>query len=164
MSIIDIVILIPFAFALYKGIKNGFIGQIAGIAGVILGIFLGTRFSSLLSTHISQWINASESVIKIISFAIIIVGVIILASILSKLIEKLFDIAMLGWLNRLLGIIIAFAGTAFILGTIITLISYINETWFVILPPEKIEESVLYHPLEDLANMVFPYFKKFFSL
>ena len=35
MSIIDIVILVPFAFALYKGIKNGFVGQIAGISGIV---------------------------------------------------------------------------------------------------------------------------------
>ena len=66
MSIIDIVILVPFAFALYKGIKNGFVGQIAGISGIVLGIILGTRFSALVSGYISQWIEASESVIKII--------------------------------------------------------------------------------------------------
>ncbi|MBR2298046.1 MAG: CvpA family protein [Bacteroidales bacterium] len=163
MSIIDIVILVPFAFALYKGIKNGFVGQIAGISGIVLGIILGTRFSALVSGYISQWIEASESVIKIISFAIIIVLVIIAAALLSKAIEKLFSFVMLGWLNKLLGVLLAFAGTAFILGAVICLISYVNETWFTIIPQEKIAESVLYQPLEDLANMVFPYFKNLFQ-
>lgn len=163
MSIIDIVILVPFAFALYKGIKNGFVGQIAGISGIVLGIILGTRFSALVSGYISQWIEASESVIKIISFAIIIVLVIIAAALLSKAIEKLFNLVMLGWLNKLLGVLLAFAGTAFILGAVISLISYVNETWFTIIPQEKIAESVLYQPLEDLANMVFPYFKNLFQ-
>lgn len=163
MSIIDIVILVPFAFALYKGIKNGFVGQIAGISGIVLGIILGTRFSALVSGYISQWIEASESVIKIISFAIIIVLVIIAAALLSKAIEKLFSLVMLGWLNKLLGVLLALAGTAFILGAVICLISYVNETWFTIIPQEKIAESVLYQPLEDLANMVFPYFKNLFQ-
>lgn len=164
MSVIDIIILVPFAFALYKGIKNGFVGQVAGISGIILGIILGSRFSSLVSTYVSQWIEAGEQVIKIISFALIIVAVIICAAILSKAIEKLFSLVMLGWLNKLLGVILAFAGTAFIVGAIISLISYVNETWFVIISPEKISESILYHPLEDLVKMVFPYFKDFFSL
>mgnify|MGYP003485180551 FL=1 len=70
---------------------------------------------------------------------------------------------MLGWLNKLLGVLLAFAGTAFILGAVICLISYVNETWFTIIPQEKIAESVLYQPLEDLANMVFPYFKNLFQ-
>lgn len=163
MSVIDIIILVPFAFALYKGIKNGFVGQVAGISGIILGIILGSRFSSLVSTYVSQWIDASEQVIKIISFALIIVAVIICALILSKAIEKLFSLVMLGWLNKLLGVILAFAGTAFIVGSIISLISYINGTWFTVIPPEKISESILYQPLEDLVKMVFPYFKDFFS-
>ncbi len=164
MSVIDIILLVPFAYALYKGIKNGFVGQVAGISGIILGIILGSRFSALLSTYVAQWISASEQVIKIISFALIIVAVILLATILSKIIEKLFSLVMLGWLNKLLGILLAFAGCAFILGTILSLISYINETWFVIVPQEKIAESVLYQPLEDIANMIFPYLKKFFTL
>lgn len=164
MSVIDIIILVPFAFALYKGLKNGFVGQVAGISGIILGIVLGTRFSSFVSTYVSQWIQAGEQVIKIISFALIIIGVVVCAAILSKLIEKLFSLVMLGWLNKLLGVILAFAGTALIAGAIICLISYINEAWFVILTPEKIDESILYHPLEDLARMVFPYFQNFFSI
>lgn len=163
MSVIDIILLVPFAFALYKGIKDGFVGQVAGISGIVLGIVLGSRFSSLVSSHVSQWIHASEQVIKIISFALIIIAVIICAAILSRLIEKLFSLVMLGWLNRLLGVILAFAGTALILGSLICLISYINETWFAVISAEKIEESILYHPLEDLARMVFPYFKNFFS-
>ena len=163
MSIIEIIILIPFAYALYKGISNGFVGQVAGISGIVLGIILGSRFSALLSSYVAQWISASEAVIKIISFAIIIVAVILLANILSKLIEKLFSLVMLGWLNKLLGVLLAFAGTAFIVGSVIALISYINESWFTIIPAAKIEESVLYHPLEDLVNMIFPYFQNFFT-
>lgn len=164
MSVIDIIILIPFVYALYKGIKNGFVGQIAGIGGIILGIILGARFSALLSTYLAQWIHASEAVIKIISFAAIIIAVILLATLISKGIEKLFSLVMLGWLNKLLGVLLAFAGTAFIVGLIISLISYANNTWFTIISPEKISESILYQPLEDLVNMVFPYLRDFFKI
>ncbi len=164
MSIIDIVILVPFAYALYKGIKNGFVGQIAGIGGIVLGIVLGSRFSALLSTYISQWINASEAVVKIISFAAIIIAVILLAAILSKAIEKLFSLVMLGWLNKLLGILLAFAGTALIIGVVISLISYVNETWFTIIPQEKIEESLFYMPLKEFSEWIFPYFRNLFSI
>ena len=164
MSIIDIIILVPFAYALYKGIKNGFVGQIAGIGGIVLGIVLGSRFSSLLSTYISQWIDASEAVVKIISFAAIIIAVILLAAILSKIIEKLFSLVMLGWLNKLLGVLQAFAGCALIVGVIISLTSYINEAWFTIIPKERIEESLLYTPLKEFSEWIFPYFRNLFSI
>lgn len=164
MSVIDIIILIPFAYALYKGLKNGFIGQVAGILGLFLGVFLGYKFSELLSAWLSQWINANESVVKIISFAIIIIVVLVLINLLSKLIEKIFSMVMLGWLNKLLGVIVAFAFTAFIVGTVLSLILYINEAWFTIISPENIEESSLFTPLSNIAKSVFPYLKDFFRI
>ena len=161
MKLIDIIILIPFVFAIYKGITRGFISQVAGIAGVILGFILGVRFSDLLSTHISEWINANESTIKIISFAIIIICVLILAKLLSSIIERIFSFIMLGWLNKILGILIAIASTALVMGAVITLISYVNEYLFTIVPQRVINESILYRPLQDLAQMVFPYLGEF---
>lgn len=162
MNFIDIIILVIFAIGIFKGIKDGFIGQAAGIGGIFLGIWLAYKFSALLSTYLTKWIPSfTESTVKIISFAIIIIAVIIAVHFLGKLVEKVITISMLGWLNKLLGVIIALAATAFIVGLILTLITYINNTWFTLIPADKIAESKLYTPLSDLANTVFPYLKSF---
>ncbi len=87
-----------------------------------------------------------------------------MAAILSKAIEKLFSLVMLGWLNKLLGVLLAFAATALIIGVVISLISYVNETWFTIIPQEKIEESLFYMPLKEFSEWIFPYFRNLFSI
>jgi|SRR5574344_463805 membrane protein required for colicin V production len=164
MNFIDITILVLFVIGIIKGIKDGFIRQVAAIGGIFLGFWLAYKFSSLFCPYIIKWIpSLSEATVKIISFVIIIIAVIIAVHFLGKLIEKVITISMLGWLNKLLGIIIAIAATAFIIGLILNLVTYINNTWFTLIPAEKIAESKLFAPLSEIANSVFPYLKNFFK-
>lgn len=161
MSLIDIIIIIAFVPAVIKGIKDGFIRQIAGIAGLFLGVWLSYKFSSLITGWLGQWINANESVTKVISFAIIMIAAIVLINLLGKLIENIISVVMLGWLNKLLGVVVAFCITALIVGLILSLINYANESWFTIISQEKINESLFYEPLYNLSQKVFPYLKEF---
>ena len=72
MAVIDIIILVLLALAVIKGLKDGLIRQIGGIAGLFIGIILAGRFSSLLADWLGQWVNASENIVKIIAFILII--------------------------------------------------------------------------------------------
>lgn len=164
MVITDIVIICLFAPAIIKGLKDGFFKQAAGILSLFLGAYLAYRFSDLASSYISEWIKASPEIIKIISFALIMIGVIFLVSLAGKLITKLFDMAALGWMNRILGVITACLTAALILGLLAQLILYINATWFEIVPKEQLAESKLFKPLCDMADFIFPYLKDFFKI
>ncbi len=161
--LIDIVILVIFAIAIFKGIKDGFIKQIGGIAGLLLGFFLAYKFSSLLSGWLKQWLNASESIVKIVSFALIIIAVILCMSLIGKLVEKIIKITTLGWLNRLLGVIFALFAAVLIVGVFISLINYVNESWFVLIPSDKMSESKLIGPITKVTDVIFPYLKTFFT-
>src|SRR5574344_251764 len=116
MEIIDIIIIIAFIPAIYKGVKNGFISQIAGIGSLFLGVYLAYRFSSFLSPYISEWIKASENIIKIISFSIIIIAVIVLVNIVGRIIKKIVSVVMLSWLDKILGLILSIGTASLIVG------------------------------------------------
>lgn len=164
MNVIDIVILCLFIPGIIKGINDGVIKQIAGIGSLFLGAYLAYKFSYLISKYVSEFLNTSEQITKIISFAIILIGVIVLMVIIGKLATKLADAITLGWLNKLLGAIIACVSTILILGLLAHLIIYINTSWFEIVPKEQIADSKLFQPISDCANFIFPYLKTFFKL
>ncbi|MFA7116867.1 MAG: CvpA family protein [Bacteroidales bacterium] len=162
MNIIDIIILVALIPAITKGLKDGLLKQAAGVAGLLAGVYLAYKFSDLLSTYLNNWINTSEQVVKIISFALIILVVIICLSLLGKWLTKILEVATLGWINKLLGVIIAIAIDLTILGVIAYLITYINSEWFVLVPKESITDSKFFSPILNLAQSVFPYLKSFF--
>lgn len=163
MTVIDIIILILLALAVFKGIKDGLVRQVGGIAGIILGIFLAGRFSSLLSGWLHQWLNASENVVKAISFAAIIIIVCLCTYLLGRLLERIIKITTLGWINRLLGVVLSVCTAVLIIGAVISLIEYVNTTWFVIVSPERMAESKSIQIISSITDAVFPYLKQLFN-
>jgi membrane protein required for colicin V production len=107
-------------------------------------------------------INASENVVKAISFALIIIAVCLCVTLIGKIIEKIFTLATLGWVNRLLGAILSVGGTVLLLGAILSMIEYVNQTWFTLIPEQTMNESQIIGIIKDISETVFPYLKKLF--
>jgi membrane protein required for colicin V production len=161
MGTIDIVILACFLPAVYLGLKNGFIRQLVALAVVAGGIVLALRFSDTVGAWLQQRIKVEPFWIKAISFALIFIAVALVLNLAGKLLEKVLSIAMLGWLNRLLGLALALATSALLIGVIVYMVDSANQL-VEFLPKEKIEESRFYKPLLTLVQNVFPYLKSLF--
>ena len=161
MGTIDIVILACFLPAIFIGLKNGLIRQVVGLAVVILGIWLAVRFSDVVSAWMSARFTMEPFWAKAISFVMIFVAVALVLNLIGKLLEKVLNIAMLGWLNRLLGMVVAIGTGALIIGTLIYLTDAANNLLGFI-PKEQIEQSRFYKPLLELVQTVFPYLKQLF--
>lgn len=163
MTVIDIIIIVLLALAVFKGIKDGLVRQVGGIAGLILGIFLAGRFSAFLAGWMHQWINASESTVKAVSFAVIIIVVCLCMYLLGRLLEKIIKITTLGWINRLLGVVLSVCTVVLLIGAVISLIEYINSTWFVLVPQEQLAKSKSIQIISSVTDAVFPYLKQLFN-
>jgi len=160
MSILDIILLICFIPAVIGGIRKGFISQVISIISIIAGIWVSYEFSSVVGEWIGQYIEASEKVMKLIAFAVIMIGVFIVLGIVGKFLEGILNLVLLGWLNKLLGVAFSLLKTALIVGLLIMLFSSINNNLHIV-SEEVLAESVLYGPLKDLSYTVFPYLKSF---
>ena len=163
MNILDIILLICFVPALIQGIRKGFITQAISIISIVVGIWASARFADVVSAWVSQYITASEQVMKVVAFALILVIVFIVLGILGRLLEGLFNLVLLGWVNKLLGVVFALLKTALIVGLVIMAFSSINDN-FHLVQESVLNESVLYPPLKKLAFDVFPYVKDMLSL
>lgn len=158
MNILDFIILLCFIPAVINGLKKGFIAQVIAIVSLILGAWMSYKFSSSVSTWIGQWIEGSEQILQIISFIIIFIVVIFALYMLGKAIEASIRIIMLGWLNKLLGVIFSILKCMLIIGLLVMAFNAINET-FGIVNEGKLAESLLYTPIKNMTYSIFPYIK-----
>ena len=161
MGTIDLIILACFLPAIFLGLKNGFIRQSVALAVIFLGIFLSIKFSPVAGQWISDRWQLNPFWPKVIAFAAIFIAVGLVLNLTGTLIEKVLKIAMLGWLNRLLGMAVALVTASLVIGILLFMVNSANDLLNFI-PAEKIEESHLYKPLLSLVQWLFPYLKMLF--
>ena len=115
-------------YLIIKGILRGFLGEISSLAGIILGIWLGSIFQPQLTVFLKSYLPSSQY-LSLISFAAIFATVVILCNLIGWALKLLFKKIFLGWLDRTLG-----AWLAFVKGIIITYLAIVILTFFL---PEK---------------------------
>ena len=98
-----------------------------------------------------------------LSFIVIIVVVCLCVVLLSRLLEKVIKITTLGWINRLLGVLLSVSAVVLLIGVVISVIEYVNTTWFTIIPPEQMAKSKGVQIISSITDTVFPYLKQLFN-
>ena len=159
MNIIDIIIVICCIPPLVKGISRGFVSQAASLLALILGVWLSFKFSVPVGEWLKEYLELPGTVIHVVSFALILTAVVLGLNLLAGMVEKFLEFVMLGWLNSLLGAVFALAKAVLALGLIFLLLTTLNST-LELIPGKYFDESVLYEPVKNIADIVFPYIKE----
>ena len=163
MNILDIIILICLIPSIIQGIRKGFISQVVSIISLIAGVWASAKFADMVGTWLGQYLTASEQVLKIVAFALILILVFVVLGIIGKLLEGIFNLIMLGWLNKLLGVVFAAVKCLLIIGLVILAFNSLN-TNFNLVNPETLSDSILYPIIKDVADKVFPYLQSLLTL
>ena len=161
MATLDIILLICFLPGIIRGLSKGFVEQALALAGVILSVWAAFRFSSLVSAWLKPYLEISETVLSVVSFALILIVTSLLVVLAAKLLTKVLELAMLGWVDKTLGLVFALAVNALVIGVFIVLFDTLN-TKFGLVKPETLDGSIVYTSLKDLSYLVFPYLKELF--
>lgn len=159
MNILDIILLLCFIPAVISGLRKGFIAQVIAIISLVLGVWLSVKFAVLAGRWLGQWIETSPQLLNGIAFALIFIIVVFALFALGKILEKTIKIIMLGWLNRLLGVLFSVLKCILIVGFLIIVFGAVNGQ-FHIVSEKYLAESVMYTAFRDIAYSVFPYFKR----
>lgn len=158
MGIIDIIILvIVFASAIIGAFK-GFISQLVSMASLVLGIIGASKFTPAIADYLKAYINTSETTLHIICFIVLLLAIILICGLVGRAVEQIIQLSMLGWMNRLLGIIFSAIKAVIILSLVTVLIGYIQKTWNV-LPENMFSGSIIYPHLVEVADKICPLFK-----
>jgi membrane protein required for colicin V production len=102
MNILDIIIIILLIFLIVRGVMRGFVGEVASLAGVILGFWLAVRFMADLNEYLKP--NFPDlSILPIICFALIFLAALVVCNLIGWGLKLLFKKTALGWIDRILG-------------------------------------------------------------
>ena len=161
MATLDIILLLCFLPGIIRGLSKGFLEQALALAGVVLSVWAAFHFSNLVCSWLKPYLEISETLLSVVSFALILIVTSLLALLVGKLLTKLVELALLGWLDKTLGLVFALAVNALVIGVVIILFDTLNVK-FGLVKPEVLDGPVVYTGLKDLSYLVFPYLKQLF--
>jgi membrane protein required for colicin V production len=115
-----------------KGFFDGFIKEIAGLVGIIGGLFLASKFYHDAGLYINNYIFhiPNKSAIDLVGFVAVFVGFWIFAVFIGFLLGKILKISALGVFDRILGFVFASAKFFILVSVILTLlyqVAFIRE-------------------------------------
>ena len=88
--------------------------------------------------------------VSIISFSLTFIGVVVAARLLGSVVERIVNIALLGWLNRLLGVVFAVIKMTLITSVTLFIINSIDKE-LSFMPREQVQRSKFYMPVSGIA-------------
>ena len=161
--LIDITYLIILALAVFKGYSKGFVVAVFSFVAIFIGLAAALKLSAVVAVWLGRSINLGERLLPILAFVIILVAVAILTRIVAKLIEKTLQAALLGFANRIGGVLLFIALYTIVFSIVLFYINklgVINEvtyseshTYYFIAPWGPKAINVFSEVLPPLKNM-----------
>ena len=163
--IIDIAFIIVMIVAIFKGLSKGLILGIFSLLAFIIGLAAALKLSVVVAAWLKDSAGSFSKWLPMISFLLVFIGVIFLIGLLARVIKKTMQFAMLGWLDRLGGMILYLA----IYTIIFSVFLFFAEKLFLV-QPTTIHDSKLYPYVApwgpkviDNLGKIIPIFKDMFT-
>lgn len=153
MEILDIIVLVLLVIGLITGMKDGLVKRVLGLVGLVAGLIIGKKIYLSVAEKLMPFLGMSEKTTQIIAFALILIIVPLIFSLIAWLIGNMLKTAGLGWVNRLLGGIIGIITNALFVGLIFVGIESF-DTHEVMLSKEKKEASLFFYPLYQSTGLL----------
>ena len=155
MGIIDIVLGIILLYGLIKGVMKGLLVEVAGLLALILGIYGAIHFSFYAKNELVKFVSWDAKYISLVAFAITFIAIVIAIALAGKILTKLASAISLGFLNKILGAVFGCMKVGLILSVLLGFVDRANGI-FPFLSSEQKENSILFHPVKNLAPTIFP--------
>lgn len=137
--IIDIAYIIIMIVAVFKGFSKGLVVGIFSFLAFIIGLAAALKLSVLVAHYFGPHSGISAKWLPVLSFVLVFIVVAFLVNICARIIKKTISLAMLGWLDKMGGILFYI-----IIYTIIfSVILFFAEKTFLIKPGTIADSSVV---------------------
>ncbi|MBP5333059.1 MAG: CvpA family protein [Bacteroidales bacterium] len=159
MNTLDIILLLLFIPGIIRGLSKGLMEQAVSLVGIALGAFLAYTLYEQVGTWLGGFWDTDETILYIVGFVVVLLLTFVVVTIAGKLLTKLIEMASLGWLNRILGLVLSLVVTALTLGLLALAFDALNNQ-FELVNGSVLSESLIYPLLKDFAQTVFPFIKQ----
>ncbi|MFR9602278.1 MAG: CvpA family protein [Rikenellaceae bacterium] len=151
MNYIDLIVCLTLIVAIYNGWRQGVIVQVCSILGFLCGLWLAARYGAA----VGAWLSVDDAYASAAGFMVVIVAVLIVVSILSHMVKKLFRFVGLGSLDVILGVALSVGKYALILSVVFGAFDYFNKE-VEIVSAQTTSNSKLYRPIISISDNIFP--------
>lgn len=149
MNILDIIVWLVLAVAVFNGWRKGLIGKLFSLAGLVGGIWLALGYG----TRCGEALHMEGTTAVVAGFIIVFVIAAVAANLAGRLIGKACSTIGLGGLDTLLGIFLALVEAVLLLGLAFKAIDYFDPA---LIARHTREESKCYRPVMRVADQIFP--------
>ncbi len=146
---LDIVVVCLMMIAIFKGYSKGMVSTIFSFLAIIVGLVIAFKFSAIVATWLQKSTNIPTYWLPFISFLVIIIAIIFIAKISSSVVENIFQVVLLGWLNKLCGIVVYVALYAIVLSGFLFFLEKMS-----LIKPETLINSKTYYIIQPIAPKV----------
>lgn len=122
MNPFDILIAIILGYCLIRGFFRGLIKEISSIIGVLGGFYAGYTYYPDIIKPLSVWIS-NPAYARILAFLLLFCCVFICVSIIGVIIKYLMNIAFLGWVDRICGVLFGIAKGVLIISVLMMILT-----------------------------------------
>lgn len=154
MNKIDIILLIILGFGLVRGFMRGLIIEMASLLAIVVGIYGAIHFSFFTASLLDKILPAEKQTLEVVAFGITLIVLVLGVMLLAKILTKMIKAAELGFLNRLGGAFFGLLKSIVIVGSIFVFLerTFQTEKW---LSTSALSESVLYKPVKSVSQVVY---------
>lgn len=163
--VIDIIYAVLLAIAIFKGFSKGLVMALFSIIAFIVGLAAALKLSVTVAGWLDDATNISGKWLPVISFLLVLIVVILIIRSVGKIVETAFEWALMGWVNKLGGIILYAAAYTIIYSVLLFYAEKLN-----LFSKNTIEASVSWPFIRPLApaimdgiGAVIPWFKNMFT-
>lgn len=161
---IDVAFFIVMIIAVFKGFTKGFIVGIFSFIAFIIGLAAALKLSVIVAHHLESSSGITAKWLPVISFALVFIVVVLLVNIGARVLKKAVSLVMLGWIDRMAGILLYIC----IYTIIFSVILFFAEKTFLI-KPETVGTSSVHNYVApwapkviDNLGKIIPIFKDLF--
>ncbi len=161
----DIIALILLVMAVYKGFRKGLVVAVFSLFAFIIGLAAALKLSAVAANYIGEAISFSQKWLPFVAFFLVFLIVVLLVKLGAVIVEKLVNVVMLGWVNRLGGILFFILIYFFIYSIVLFYAAQLG-----VLKPTVTDNSFAYNLIAPLApaimegiGKVFPLFRDMFE-
>lgn len=161
---IDVAFFIIMIIAIFKGFSKGLIVGIFSFLAFIIGLAAALKLSVVVAHHLETSSGITGKWLPVISFALVFIIVVLLVNLGARIIKKTASIVMLGWVDKIGGILLY----VIIYTIIFSVILFFAEKTF-LLKPETVAASSVHDyvapwgpKVMDNLGKIIPLFKDLF--
>jgi membrane protein required for colicin V production len=155
-SFFDLIFVAAIAASAIAGYIKGFVYQLIGLVGIIAGTYCAFKLSVVATQWLSERFQFNPDAAKIVIFAILAIAIYFIAFRLARLLDKMLKMAMLGWLNRLLGLLFGMLKAGAIFCALAYAVHSLNFTGLKSVD-DDLKKSKVYPALVSTGEILFPY-------